>query len=196
MATKILVAFYSTYGTNHAIADAAAGAAREAGAEVRLRRFAETAPRDVVEGQDAWKAENERQQSIDEISHDDMVWAEGIWISSPTRYGGAASQVRAFFDTLGPLWQQGKLMNKVVTASASAQNVNGGVEMTLLNLYTAVAHWGSIILPAGYGDPVKFEDGGNPYGFTTNAGGLNDTGRKSIAYQAKRLVEFTGKLAH
>lgn len=193
--TKILIAFYSTYGTNHAIADAAAEAAKAVGADVRLRRFAETAPKDVVEGQDAWKAENERQQSIQEIGHDDMEWAEGIWISSPTRYGGAASQVRAFFDTLGPLWQQGKLMNKAVTASASAQNKNGGVEMTLQNLYTAVAHWGSIIVPAGYGSDVKFEDGGNPYGFSTTAGGIDETGRKSIAYQAERLVTFTKKIA-
>ena len=192
---KILIAFYSTYGTNHAIADAAAEAARAAGAEVRLRRFAETAPKEVVEGQDAWKAEAERQQEIEEISHDDMEWAEGIWISSPTRYGGAASQVRAFFDTLGPLWQQGKLMDKAVTASASAQNVNGGVEMTLHNIYTAVAHWGSIVVPAGYGGDVKFEDGGNPYGFSTTAGGIDETGRRSIAYQTERLVRFTDKIA-
>ena len=41
---KIAVIFYSTYGTNHAIAEAAAKAAGEAGAEVRLLRIAETAP--------------------------------------------------------------------------------------------------------------------------------------------------------
>ena len=42
-APKIVVAFYSTYGTNHQVALAAAEAATAAGAEVRLRRFRETA---------------------------------------------------------------------------------------------------------------------------------------------------------
>ena len=193
--TKILIAFYSTYGTNRAIAEAAAEAARGAGADVRLRHFAETAPSDVVAGQDAWSEEAKKQEAIEEITHDDMEWAEGIWISSPTRYGGAASQVRAFLDTLGPLWQQGKLMDKAFTASCSAQNVNGGVEKTLDNLYTCAAHLGCILVPAGYGSDVKFEDGGNPYGFSTTAGGIDETGRKSVAYQAERLVRFTAKIA-
>ena len=43
-APKILVLFYTTYGTNHRIAETAARAAETAGAEVRLRRAAETAP--------------------------------------------------------------------------------------------------------------------------------------------------------
>ena len=38
--TKIAVVFYSTYGTNHAMAKIAAEAAEAAGAEVRLRACA------------------------------------------------------------------------------------------------------------------------------------------------------------
>lgn len=57
---RIAIVFYSTYGTNHQVALAAAEAAKAAGAEVRLRRIAETAPADVVAGQDAWKAQLEK----------------------------------------------------------------------------------------------------------------------------------------
>jgi NAD(P)H dehydrogenase (quinone) len=192
---KILVAFYSTYGTNHQVALAAAEAARAAGADVRVVRFAETAPADVVAGQEAWKAQADKVADIPVISHDDMVWADGYFWASPTRYGSATSQVRAFIDTLGPLWMEGKLANKTFTATTSAQNTHGGQEATILGLYTSVLHWGAIIVAPGYTDQSLFAAGGNPYGFSMNAGALDDAGRAAVAHQAKRLVEITAKIA-
>lgn len=192
---RIVVAFYSTYGTNAEMAKIAAEAAAEAGAEVRLRRIPETAPQEVIDTQDAWKAQQAAQAEIPEITHDDMEWGNGYLFSSPTRFGDVASQVRVFIDTLGPLWQSGALANKAVSAMTSAQNVHGGQEATLLNLYTTVMHWGSIIAVPGYTDPCLFESGGNPYGFSTVGGQLDDAGRASIRYQATRLAEVAAKLA-
>lgn len=191
---KIAVIFYSTYGTNHQMAEAAAKAAEEAGAEVRLRRVAETAPESVVQGQDAWAAQVEKVRDIPEVSHDDMTWADGYFISAPTRYGSAPSQLRAFIDTLGGLWFEGKLINKTVTATTSAQNIHGGQESTLLSLYQSVMHWGAIIVAPGYTDPSIYEAGGNPYGYSAEAGKFDDKGRAALAHQARRLVEITGKL--
>lgn len=191
---NILVLFYSTYGTNHTIAEAAVAAAEEAGGILRLRKIPETAPEEVIAGQDPWKAQIERASGIDAVSHDDLDWADGIWLSAPTRFGGQSSQVRAWIDTLGPLWQKGALLNKVVTATTSAQNPNGGVEQTLMNFYHAAIHWGAIIAAPGYGDTSKFADGGNPYGFSKGAGDLTDEHKASIAYQARRLVEIAGKI--
>ena len=191
---KIAVVFYSTYGTNHHVANIAARAAEEAGAEVRLRRIAETAPQDVVQGQEAWADQLAAMQDIPEATPDDMAWADGYFFASPTRYGVVTSQMRAFIDTLGPIWQEGKLANKTFTATTSAMNTHGGQESTLLSLYVTAMHWGAIIIPPGYADPVKFEDSGNPYGFSTNAGGVDDTGEKSVAFQARRLAEFTARL--
>jgi len=191
---KILILFYSTYGTNHTVAQTAAEAAKEAGADVRLRRFAETAPKEVVEGQDAWKAQLEKMQDIPEVSPDDMEWADGYFVSAPTRFGVVASQVRVFFDTLGGLWQKGALANKTFTATTSSNTPNGGQEMTLQSLYTTAMHWGTIIVAPGYTDGVKFEDNGNPYGFSKGAGEFEDVHRRSISFQARRLVEMTAKL--
>lgn len=191
---KILVVFYSTYGTNHGIASEAQKAAEAAGAEVRLRRIPETAPQEVVEGQDAWKAQAERASDIAEVSQDDLAWADGIFLSSPTRYGGMASQTRAWLDTLGGLWMKGALANKTISVTASAQNRNGGTEGAVLQTYTSALHFGMIPVAPGYTDPVKFEDSGNPYGFSSTPGELDETGRKSVAHQATRLVEITGKL--
>ncbi len=193
--TKILVAFYSTYGTNHAMALHAAEAARAAGAEVRVARFAETAPAEVVNGQEAWKAQLEKMQDIPEISHDDILWADGIFFSVPTRYGSAPSQVRAYIDTLGPLWMEGKLVDKAVTAICSAQNEQGGQTPTILGLYTTAMHWGAIVVVPGYTDPALFESGGNPYGYAGKAGEFDDAGKAAVAVQAKRLVEMTAKIS-
>lgn len=192
---RIAVVFYTTYGTNHQVAEAAAAAAREAGAEVRLLRIAETAPAEVVAGQDAWKAQLDKMQEIPEVTADDMEWANGYFFISPTRFGGVASQMRAFIDTLGGSWFAGKLANKTFTASTSAQNAHAGQESTILSLYTTAIHWGSIIVAPGFTDPSIAEAGGNPYGFSTIAGQLDDKGRAAVAYQSKRLVEMTEKLA-
>lgn len=192
-APKILVLFYTTYGHNHQVAMHAADAARAAGAEVRVVRARETAPAEVVAGQEAWKAQLEKMADIPEATPEDMEWADGYFLSVPTRYGVPASQMRAFIDTLGPVWQKGGLANKTFTATTSAMTQHGGHEMTVMSLYTTAMHWGAIIVPPGYADPIKFEDGGNPYGYSF-AGDLTETGEKSIAYQATRLVEFTRKL--
>jgi NAD(P)H dehydrogenase (quinone) len=192
---RIAIVFYSTYGTNHQVAVAAAEAARAAGAEVRLRRIAETAPAEVVAGQEAWKAQLDKVQDIPEVSHDDMEWANGYFFISPTRYGAVASQMRAFIDTLGGLWFAGKLANKTFTAATSAQNAHGGQESTILGLYTTAMHWGAVIVAPGFTDASVAEAGGNPYGFSTNAGALDDKGRAAVAHQAKRLVEMTAKLS-
>lgn len=192
---KVAVIFYSTYGTNHQMAEVAAEAAREAGAEVRLLRVPETAPAEVVAGQDAWAAQAEKASDIPEVTHADMEWADAYFFSAPTRYGVSASQLRAFIDTLGPLWMEGKLANKTVTATTSAQNTHGGMETTLMGLYTTMMHWGAIIIQPGYTDQSVFEAGGNPYGTVATAGNVTDKAKAALKHQAKRLVEMTRKIA-
>lgn len=191
---KIAVVFYSSYGTNLQIARTAADAARSAGAQVRLLRAAETAPKEVVNSQPAWKDNLECMDDIPEVTPEDLVWADGYFFSAPTRYGVVASQLRAFIDTLGPVWSEGKLADKTFTATTSAQNTHGGQESTLLSLYTTAMHWGAILVPPGYTDPALYEAGGNPYGYSATAGSFDEKGRAAVAHQAKRLVEFTAKL--
>ena len=196
MTVKLAIVYYSTYGTNHQMASVAAEAAREAGAEVRLLKVPETAPQAVIDTQDAWKAQQERSAEVPQATPADMEWADAYLFSAPTRFGGAASQVRAFIDTLGGLWGTGKLANKGFSAMTSAQNPNGGQETTLQTLYITAQHWGSIIVTPGYTDPVIFASGGNPYGASVTADGqpLSETDKATIRHQTKRLVEITAKL--
>ena len=194
-AVKLAVVYYSTYGTNHQMAEVAAEAGREAGAEVRLRKVKETAPEGVVKAQEAWSAQAERTADIPEATPDDLVWADAYLFSAPTRYGGAASQMRSFIDTLGPIWQEGKLANKTFSAMSSAMNAHGGQETTLHTLNFTAMHWGAILVPPGYTDPAVFAAGGNPYGTTVTAAGesLSEDYKAAIRHQARRLVEVTKK---
>ena len=199
MATvRLAIVYYSTYGTNHRMAEIAAEAARAAGAEVRLRKAPETAPEGVVNGQDAWRAQAERSAHVPDATLADLEWANAYLLSAPTRYGAAASQMRAFLDQTGPLWGTGKLANKAASAMSSAQNPHGGQETTVQSLNNTFAHWGAIIVPPGYTDPVTFQSGGNPYGVTVTATGdgvIPDAVQDAIRHQARRLVEFAAKIA-
>ena len=194
---RVAVVYYSTYGTSHQLAELAAQAARDAGAEVRLRKVRETAPPEVVAAQQAWNAHAEKTADIAIATPDDMVWANAYIFSAPTRYGGAASQMRSFIDTLGPIWQEGKLANKAFTAMSSAMNPHGGQEATVLTLYITTMHWGCVLVPPGYTDSTIYPAGGNPYGTTITANGqpISDDAKASIQFLARRLVEISGKLA-
>ncbi len=195
MSVRLAVIFYSSYGTNHGMAEVAAEAAREAGAEVRFRRVAETAPKEAIESQDGWKAEVEKAASIPVATSDDMEWANAYLFSAPTRFGGMPAQLRAFTDSLGPLWFGGKLANKAVSAMTSAQSTHGGQEGTLLTFYNMVMHWGSIIVAPGYTDEAIMKAGGNPYGYSHTQGPMTEEGRVAIRHQAQRLVDFAGRIA-
>lgn len=194
---RLAVVYYSTYGTNYAMAQAAAEAARGAGAEVRLRKVRETAPDKVVAGTPAWAAHAARTADVPVVGNEDMEWANAYLFSAPTRFGVMASQMRAFIDTLGPLWMAGHLTNKAVSAMSSAQNPHGGQEVTLLGMYATFIHWGAIIVAPGYTDPAIFAAGGNPYGTTATATGEppDEKTLAAVSAQSKRLVEFAGKLA-
>lgn len=194
---RLAVVYYSTYGTNHHMAEAAAQAGREAGAEVRLRKARETVSEDVIAGQPAWAEQIKRTADIPEATAQDMEWANAFFFSAPTRFGVVASQMRAFIDTLGPSWQAGKLQDKAATATTSAMNPHGGQEFTVMSLYATFMHWGAIFVPPGFTDASIFGAGGNPYGTSTTAGGesLSEETSAAVSFQSRRLVAFARRIA-
>lgn len=195
---NIAVVYYSSTGNVHQLATAVAAGAEEAGATVRLRRAAELAPDEVVQSQDAWKAHVEAVKDVVPVATaDDLEWADGYALGSPTRFGNPAAQLKQFIDTLGPLWQQGGLADKVATSFTSAQNTHGGQESTILALNNVFYHWGAVIVPPGYTDPLLYASGGNPYGtnYVSGSGdGMSDETLAAARYQGRRLAEYAAKL--
>src|SRR5699024_662033 len=119
--------------------------AQEAGAEVRIVQATELAPQSIIETDEGWMKTREAMKDIPEATSDDLDWADAIVFSVPTRFGNMPSQMKQFLDIQGGLWAQGKTVNKVVTAMATAGNPHGGQEATILSLYTAMMHWGAIV---------------------------------------------------
>ena len=111
---------------------------------------------------------------------------------TPTRFGNVAAQLKMFMDQAGALWEEGKPVNKVVTAFTSSQTAHGGQESTILALNNTLYHWGAIVLPLGYTVTEVFNGGGNPYGASYTSGtrvGAPDADTITVARaQGRRLA--------
>ncbi len=190
MSVNVAIIYYSSTGTIHTLAQAAVEGAEKAGADVRLRKVVETAPPEAVSARPEWARHVQDTAGIAEAGHDDLEWADALLFGTPTRFGNPASQLRAFIDTTGPLWFQGKLADKVYSAFTASNTAHGGQETTLLALANTFYHWGGIIVPPGYTDPVQFRSG-NPYGTSCVAadGPPDDVALQAARYQARRVVD-------
>jgi NAD(P)H dehydrogenase (quinone) len=193
---KVAVIFYSSTGTNDALARAIAEGAASVSAEVRVRLVAETAPPAAISRNPKWQAYAEKMQNEPRAELADLDWADAIVLGTPTRFGNVAAQLKAFIDSAGGLWFAGKLANKVYAGFTSAQNAHGGQESTLLALYNSIYHFGGILVPLGYTDPAAFQNGGNPYGVSATA---SDDGPSAAALAharalGKRVAEVAAKL--
>ncbi|MDX3099240.1 NAD(P)H:quinone oxidoreductase [Nonomuraea angiospora] len=192
---NLAIIYYSATGTIHALARAAAEGAEKAGAHVRLRKVAETAPPEAIGADPAWGRHIEDSADVAEAGLDDLAWADAVLFGTPTRFGNPASQLRAFIDTTGPLWFQGLLADKVYSAFTASNTAHGGQESTLLALGNTFYHWGGIIVPPGYTDPIQFQSG-NPYGTShvSGDGAPGDVPLDAARHQARRVVDTAASL--
>ena len=197
MAAKVAVIYYSATGNVYRLAQAVEEGAKEAGAEVRFRKVHELAPEDAIKSNQGWYDHALETQDVPEASAEDMEWADAYIFGTPTRFGNASAQLKQFIDTLGGLWFQGKLADKVASAFTSSSTAHGGQESTVISLYNVFAHWGAIIVPPGYTDPLLFEAGGNPYGASSTGTEEGPTEQELAAarYLGKRVAEKAEILA-
>ncbi|MGV9800147.1 NAD(P)H:quinone oxidoreductase [Mycobacterium sp. NPDC003449] len=197
--TKLSVIYYSATGHGTTMAGRVAATAESAGAEVRLRHVAETRDPESFAHNPAWTANYEATKDQSAATGEDIVWADAVIFGSPTRFGSVASQLRGFLDSLGGLWSEGKLADKVYAGFTSANTAHGGQETTLLTLYATLMHWGGVIVPPGYTDPLKFVDG-NPYGTSLTADhdnitALDDPTIAALDHLARRVVGVAQRLS-
>jgi len=198
MTVKVAVIYYSATGTVHALAQAVTEGAASAGAEVRLRRVAELAPDSAIDQNPLWRRHADAATSIVQASVEDLAWADAFAFGTPTRFGAPAAQLKQFIDQAGGLWREGKLADKPVTSFTSSFNRHGGSEATILSLGNVFYHWGALIVPTGYTDPVVAAAGGNPYGTSFATGPTGDgpdaAALEAARYQGRRLTQITIRL--
>lgn len=195
--TNIAVVYSSATGNVAAMAHALADGAKETGAEVRVRRVAETAPAEAIAANPTWQAFLDT-CSDDIATLDDLAWADGIALGTPTRFGGPTSQMKSFLDTTGGLWFSNALVNKAVTSFTSSSTQHGGLESTILAINNHAYHWGAVIVPLGYGDKHVARVTGNPYGasWVSRGGAAPDADCiEACRIQGRRLAEISTRLA-
>lgn len=194
---KLAIVYYSSTGTNYQMAQWAKEEAEKLGAEVRLRKVKELVPEEGYSKNPLWKKHLDETADVPLATSDDLVWADAILFASPARYGQVAAQMKNFIDAQGGIWGEGKLVNKVVSAMSSAQNVHGGQEAAILSIYVSMLHWGALIAAPGYTDPVLYTTGGNPYGTSTQVDGeanILDSVRPAITVQVKRVLDVAQRM--
>lgn len=196
---RVLVLYYSTYGHIETMAQAVAEGAREAGAQVDIKRVPELIPEDV-----AREKGMKTDQAAPIATPDDLADYDAILFGTPTRFGMMASQMRSFLDQCGGLWMSGKLIGKVGGAFTSTASQHGGQESTILSFHTTLLHLGMVVvgLPYSFQGQLTLDEvaGGSPYGATTIAAGDGSRQPSAIEldgarFQGRHAAEIAAKLA-
>jgi NAD(P)H dehydrogenase (quinone) len=195
---KILVLYYSSWGHMEAMVRAAAEGARQAGADVTIKRVPELVPEET-----ARQAHYKLDQEAPIAEPLELADYDGFILGISTRYGAMAAQMKNFLDQTGPLWAKGALVNKVATVMSSTATQHGGAEMAIVQAQWSLQHHGIIIVPLSYAyqgqSGVDQLRGGSPYGMTTTTD--SDGSRmpseqelEGARFQGRRLAEIAIKL--
>ena len=136
---RILIVVASQTGRTARMAEAVAEGAREAGADVVVRK-------------------------AEEASNEDLLDAEAVILGSGVHMGGIESSMRRFFEQASPLWLEGRLIGKVGAAFASAGlGARGGAELALISLLANLAEHGMLLVSMP-NRTAAFSEGGCHWG--------------------------------
>jgi NAD(P)H dehydrogenase (quinone) len=197
--TKVLVLYYSSWGHIEQMAYAAAEGAREAGAEVVVKRVPELVPEAVAQA-----AHYKTDQKAPIATVEELPEYDAIIFGTPTRYGTMTAQMKNFLDQTGGLWAQGKLIGKVGSVFTSTATQHGGQEATILTTLPVLLHHGMVVVGLPYSfagqsgvDQIR---GGSPYGASTIAGGDGSRQPSEIdldgaRFQGRHVAHIAAKLA-
>jgi NAD(P)H dehydrogenase (quinone) len=202
--TKVLVVFYSMYGTVAKLAKAVTEGARQVeNVEVSLRQVKELVPKEIIEVNERMKQVKEELADIPIATNEDLVEADGVVFGTPTRYGNMSAQMKQFIDQTGKLWAEGKLINKVAGVFTSTGTLHGGQETTIITSMIPLFHLGMIIVGIPYSEQRLFSletGGGSPYGASSVSGPNADRPPTENDLEiaktlGKRVAEIARKIA-
>ncbi len=197
--SKVLVLYYSSYGHIEKMAEAVAQGARDAGAEVAVKRVPELVPEEI-----ARKSHFKLDQAAPIATVEELPNYDAIIIGVPTRFGNMPAQMKNFLDQTGALWAQGKLVGKVGSVFTSSATQHGGQESTILSTHIVLLHQGMVIVGLPYsfqGQMILTEvTGGSPYGASTIAAsdGSRQPSENELAgafFQGRHVAQISAKLS-
>ncbi len=156
---KVLVVYDSLTGNIETMACAVAGGAREAGAQVTLKR-------------------------VDEVDLEEVPSYDAFAFGSPTHCGTMSTRMNEFFNhEFIKYW--GKLKYKVAVAFSSSGGLGGGHEVTLLSLVSAILNFGMMT----FGVPDYVSPGVTLHYGAVAVGNPDENSLEASRLLGRRLVE-------
>jgi NAD(P)H dehydrogenase (quinone) len=170
---KILVLYDSLTGNVEQMAKLVAEGAWEiSGVEVRLRKIAAEGP--------------------DRAAPEDVLWADGMAVGSPTNMGVISWKMKQFWDDeMGPHWM--KIDGKIGCAFSSAGGWGGGMELACQSVLTVLMNFGFLVF--GVTDYVS-RDMTLHYGAVSAKAPTDEHARAACRCLGKRLAEWTAAYVH
>jgi NAD(P)H dehydrogenase (quinone) len=170
---KILVLYDSQTGNVEGMAHLVAEGAREIqGVEIRIRKVAADGP--------------------ERATPDDVLWAGGIAVGSPTNMGVLSWRMKKFWDEeMGPHWM--KIDGKIGCAFSSAGGWGGGMELACQSLLTVLMNFGFLVF--GVTDYAS-RDMTLHYGAVSAKSPEDEPARAACKILGKRLAEWTALYVH
>jgi len=97
----------------------------------------------VAEGAAQIQGHEIRIKIVDQASAEDIVWADGLAVGSPTHLGLVSSKMKAFWDGVTDLW--GHVDGKIACSFSSSGGWGGGSELTCLSLLIILMNYGFFV---------------------------------------------------
>jgi NAD(P)H dehydrogenase (quinone) len=170
---KLLVLYDSQTGNVEQMAELVAEGTREIqGVEVRLRKVAADGP--------------------DKATPEDVLWADGIAVGSPTNMGVISWKMKKFWDEeMAPHWM--KIDGKIGCAFSSAGGWGGGMELACQSIQTVLMNFGFLVF--GVTDYVS-RDMTLHYGAVSAKAPTAEQCQAACRLLGRRLAEWTATYVH
>jgi NAD(P)H dehydrogenase (quinone) len=123
-------------------------------------------------------------KSVDQVTKDDFLAADGIIAGSPVYFGTMAAELKAVFDQF--VGVRRKMEDKVGAAFATSGDLAGGRETTIMSIIQALLIYGMIIV----GDPL---DATGHYGVSC-VGSPDKSALLNAALLGKRVASLVKQL--
>lgn len=141
---NVAIIFHSVCGHTYLLGRAFQDGLSSAGCKTSLYRVSD---HDWVSKPDVPESARKvlaQMQNTPEASPNDLLAADLIIIGSPTYFGNVTAEMKAFMDSTGGLWAQGKLVGKKIFAYATAGHVEGGGDLCLQAIHTYGKYMGML----------------------------------------------------
>lgn len=97
----------------------------------------------VAEGATQISGHEIRLKCVDEAAKEDVLWADGIAVGSPTHLGLMSAKMKAFWDGLVDIWGQSD--GKIGCAFSSSGGWGGGNELACLSILIMLMNYGFMV---------------------------------------------------